>query len=90
MRDEKLKVLRGLRRMSGNEVLTNVVRGQYTAGAVNGSVVPGFTDEIGHPTATEVAHDLIGPDRAYHEAWRVARQCTATSSTAAPVGCAVR
>jgi glucose-6-phosphate 1-dehydrogenase len=53
VRDEKLKVLRGLRRMSGNEVRTNVVRGQFTAGAVNGSVVPAFADEIGHPTTTE-------------------------------------
>jgi glucose-6-phosphate 1-dehydrogenase len=53
VRDEKMKVLRSLRPLSGGDVASNVVRGQYGAGAVNGSIAKGFADEIGRPTRTE-------------------------------------
>ncbi|GMA64532.1 glucose-6-phosphate dehydrogenase [Alicyclobacillus fastidiosus] len=45
IRDEKVKVLRSLRRYSVDEVKNHVVRGQYTAGEVNGKAVPGYLDE---------------------------------------------
>jgi glucose-6-phosphate 1-dehydrogenase len=53
VRDEKLKVLRSLRPLSGGDVASSVVRGQYAPGAINGSTAKGFADEIGHPTRTE-------------------------------------
>ena len=53
VRDEKMKVLRGLRPLRGPDVGTQVVRGQYTAGAIDGVAVPGFVDEVGAPTQTE-------------------------------------
>jgi glucose-6-phosphate 1-dehydrogenase len=46
VRDEKVKVLRALRPFGGPEdVARNVVRGQYTAGAINGQPVAGYRQE---------------------------------------------
>ena len=53
VRDEKIKVLKSLRPLAGDDVAHATVRGQYIAGAVDGAAVPGFADEIGKPTATE-------------------------------------
>lgn len=59
IRDEKLKVLRSLKPWTSASLRTDVVRGQYTAGTVNGSSVPGYTDEngvaLGSTTETFVA-----------------------------------
>jgi glucose-6-phosphate 1-dehydrogenase len=44
-RDEKLKVLRALRPLTGRDVLQKTVRGQYKAGAVNGKPVVGYLEE---------------------------------------------
>ncbi|QBY51984.1 glucose-6-phosphate dehydrogenase [Cupriavidus oxalaticus] len=49
VRDEKLKVLRSLRPMSPEDVRRNTVRGQYTAGAIGGELVPGYLQEDGIP-----------------------------------------
>ena len=49
MRDEKLKVLRALRPLTGTEVLAKTVRGQYRAGAANGKPVVGYLEETGVP-----------------------------------------
>ena len=56
MRDEKLKVLRALRPIAGDEVATKTVRGQYRAGAINGELVPGYLEEIG--AASSAHRDL--------------------------------
>src|SRR5437867_4249415 len=40
IRDEKVKVVRCLRRMSADEVRNDVVRAQYGEGAINGQAVP--------------------------------------------------
>src|SRR5437588_7745908 len=40
IRDEKVKVVRSLRRMNPELVASNVVRGQYDAGTINGKPVP--------------------------------------------------
>lgn len=53
VRDEKVKVFRSLRPISGAEVATLTVRGQYAAGAIAGQPVPGYRDELGRPSGTE-------------------------------------
>lgn len=45
IRDEKVKVLRSLRRIVGAAVSQDVVRSQYTAGAINGKDVPAYLKE---------------------------------------------
>ncbi len=47
VRDEKLKVLRALLPLSGQEALRNTVRGQYRAGAIEGAPVVGYQEEDG-------------------------------------------
>jgi glucose-6-phosphate 1-dehydrogenase len=49
VRDEKLKVLRALKRLEGQEALRNTVRGQYRAGAIAGQPVIGYLDETDVP-----------------------------------------
>ena len=46
VRDEKIKVLRSLRPIGTDEVNTNTVRGQYTAGAIDNRTVPGYLGEL--------------------------------------------
>jgi glucose-6-phosphate 1-dehydrogenase len=53
VRDEKLKVLRSLRRINGNEAPKLTVRGQYRAGASSGGAVKGYIEELGGPSTTE-------------------------------------
>src|SRR5947208_781578 len=47
IRDEKVKVVRALRRIIGPEVAKSVVRAQYTAGAIGGQPVPAYRQEKG-------------------------------------------
>jgi glucose-6-phosphate 1-dehydrogenase len=47
IRDEKVKVVRALRRLVGPEVAKSVVRAQYTEGAIGGQPVPGYRQEKG-------------------------------------------
>ena len=49
VRDEKVKVLRALRLVGRDET----VRGQYRAGAIGGTAVPGYDEELGKPSDTE-------------------------------------
>lgn len=49
IRDEKVKVLRSIQRFSTEEIRQNVVRGQYIAGQMNGSPVPGYREETHVP-----------------------------------------
>jgi glucose-6-phosphate 1-dehydrogenase len=46
LRDEKLKVLRSLKPISGQEVSKLTVRGQYRAGSVDGGAVASYQDEL--------------------------------------------
>ncbi|MCS7008700.1 MAG: glucose-6-phosphate dehydrogenase [Chthoniobacterales bacterium] len=50
IRDEKVKVLRALRPIVGNDVALYTVRAQYTAGRVEGQPVFGYRQETGIPT----------------------------------------
>lgn len=47
VRDEKLKVLRSLKPLDPEGLLTKVVRGQYRAGAAEGKPAPGYLEEPG-------------------------------------------
>jgi glucose-6-phosphate 1-dehydrogenase len=49
VRDEKVKVLRALRKVEVGETVT----GQYRAGAIAGQAVPGYDEELGKPSVTE-------------------------------------
>lgn len=51
VRDEKVKVIKALRPIIGEDIQHNVVRGQYEAGLSNNERVPRYRDESG------VAHD---------------------------------
>jgi glucose-6-phosphate 1-dehydrogenase len=53
VRDEKLKVLRALKRINGNEAPKHTVRGQYRAGASAGGPVKGYVEELGKDSNTE-------------------------------------
>lgn len=62
IRDEKVKVLRALRPLRGEDVFGHVVRAQYKAGLINGQPVPAYRDAEGVPpksmTETYVALQL--------------------------------
>ena len=49
IRDEKVKVLRALRPVAATEM----VRGQYAAGAVEGAAAGGFAEDLGEASGTE-------------------------------------
>ena len=49
VRDEKVKVLRSLRPVAPGDSVT----GQYGAGAINGTAVPGYDEELGRDSDTE-------------------------------------
>ena len=49
VRDEKVKVLRALRKVVAGETVT----GQYRAGAIGGQAVPGYDEELGKESDTE-------------------------------------
>ncbi|MDQ1081940.1 glucose-6-phosphate dehydrogenase [Pseudoroseomonas cervicalis] len=55
VRDEKVKVLRALRPIPRHEAHLHTVRGQYTAGAIQGQPVPGYRADLGEegPSLTE-------------------------------------
>ena len=65
VRDEKVKVLRSLRRIGRSDVAAETVTGQYKAGAVGGAPVPGYVDE-GGAAATETFVAL----KAHVDNWR--------------------
>lgn len=52
VRDEKLKVLQALKPLTGHDVIRNTVRGQYSAGAVDGKSVPGYAEELDGDSST--------------------------------------
>jgi len=63
VRDEKVKVLRSLRRL---DAVKESVIGQYAAGAVAGAPVPGYADELEKPSDTETFVAL----KAHVDNWR--------------------
>jgi glucose-6-phosphate 1-dehydrogenase len=67
VRDEKIKVLRALKPIVGDDVALKTVRGQYRAGAVGGDPAPGYVDEIGADASTTETFVVI---KAEIEGWR--------------------
>ena len=66
VRDEKVKVLRALRPIDAASVEANSVTGQYQAGAIGGSAVPAYAEELGQPSGTETFVAL----KAHVDNWR--------------------
>ncbi|RZA20974.1 MAG: glucose-6-phosphate dehydrogenase [Lysobacteraceae bacterium] len=66
VRNEKIKVLRSLRAIGREQVATESVAGQYTAGAIDGVAVPGYAQELGRDSRTETFVAL----RAHVDNWR--------------------
>ena len=66
VRNEKIKVLRSLRAIDRSNVSTESVVGQYSAGASEGKVVPGYAEELGRASRTETFVAL----RAHVDNWR--------------------
>jgi glucose-6-phosphate 1-dehydrogenase len=66
VRNEKIKVLRSLRPIGRNDVATETVAGQYTAGAIGGQAVPGYLEELGRSSRTETFVAM----RAHIDNWR--------------------
>lgn len=62
VRDEKVKVLRALRLVNADEVVT----GQYRGGASTGQIVPGYDEELGRDSDTETFVAL----KAHVDNWR--------------------
>ncbi len=53
IRDEKVKVLRSLRRVTGKDVARHVVRAQYSEGSINGKEVVAYRQEQNIPAESE-------------------------------------
>jgi glucose-6-phosphate 1-dehydrogenase len=68
VRDEKVKVLRSLRPVVGNDVLSNFYRAQYVAGYIDGKKMPGYKDEDGVPVNSITETFLAG--RLFVDNWR--------------------
>ncbi|GHF20886.1 glucose-6-phosphate 1-dehydrogenase [Kordiimonas sediminis] len=68
IREEKLKVLRCLKPLSGSDIDDNVVRGQYAAGAIKGQAVGAYTEDLRleAPSRTETFVAI----KAHIENWR--------------------
>ena len=66
VRDEKLKVLCALRPFSAEDFRLNVIRGQYHAGRIDGTAVPGYAELLGEATTTETYVAL----KTYVDNWR--------------------
>ena len=67
VRDEKLKVLRSLRPITDSTVQSRTVRGQYRAGAVNATAVPGYLDDLQSTRSTTETFVVL---KAEIENWR--------------------
>ncbi len=68
VRDEKIKVLRALKPLIGQDVLENTVRGQYRAGAYAEGTVPAYLDEKDIPADSDT--ETFVAMRAEIESWR--------------------
>ena len=66
VRDEKVKVLRSLRPLTGETVAAECVTGQYGKGAIDGGAVPGYAEELGRESPAETFVAL----KAHVDNWR--------------------
>ncbi|RJF92359.1 glucose-6-phosphate dehydrogenase [Noviherbaspirillum saxi] len=68
VRDEKLKVLRSLRKMSMADIARDTVRGRYGRGAIGAEEVIGYLDEADVPEASST--ETFVALRAHVDTWR--------------------
>ena len=68
VRDEKLKIIRSLRPIAGEDAMTETYRAQYVAGTVDEKRVPGYKDESG-VAATSVTETFLAA-RLFVDNWR--------------------
>jgi glucose-6-phosphate 1-dehydrogenase len=68
VRDEKLKVLRSLRKLSGDDVYKNTVRAQYRSGAIENEVVVDYAEEPG--VAADSQNETYAALRVHIDNWR--------------------
>ncbi len=66
VRDEKIKVLRALRRFTPASAATHTVRGQYEAGFAAGAPAPAYEEELGRESGIETFVAL----KTYIDNWR--------------------
>ena len=67
IRNEKLKVLEALRPLFDSDVDSNIVRGQYVPGDLNGKIVPGYLEELNEGASKTETFVAI---RAHIDNWR--------------------
>ncbi len=68
IRDEKVKVMRAIPMLTPEQVATDTVRGQYTAGVVDGQPMPGYKEEKGvAPNSTTETYVAL---KLFIENWR--------------------
>jgi glucose-6-phosphate 1-dehydrogenase len=67
VRDEKLKVLKSLKPFTSDTLDSNIVRGQYRAGASETGPVSGYLDELGDPDSKTETFVAI---KAWIDNWR--------------------
>jgi len=70
IREEKIKVLKALRPIVDELVDENTVRGQYVAGQLNDTAVPGYLEELGNDSSCIETYVAI---RAHIDNWRWAK-----------------
>lgn len=68
VRDEKVKVLKALRPMSGRDAILNTYRAQYASGSDDGHRVPGYKDEKG--VAPDSITETYLAARVFVDNWR--------------------
>ena len=68
VRDEKVKVLRAIRPLIGEDIEQSTVRGQYTQGWVLGEQVPGYREEPN--VATDSQTETFAALRLFIDNWR--------------------
>ncbi|MEC8633122.1 MAG: glucose-6-phosphate dehydrogenase [Pseudomonadota bacterium] len=69
IRDEKVKIVRALRRIDSQSVNEKVVRGQYINGWIRGTAVPGYLDEEGCEIGSSDTETYIAI-KAHIDNWR--------------------
>ncbi|MDX1795313.1 MAG: glucose-6-phosphate dehydrogenase [Hydrogenovibrio sp.] len=68
LRDEKVKLLKSIRKINKNNVKAQAYRAQYAEGEVNGQVVPGYLDEPG--VAEDSVTETYAAMKLYIDNWR--------------------
>ena len=69
IRDEKVKIVKALRRIDESNVSDHVVRGQYSRGWVLGESVPGYSDEPGSQSERSDTETFVAI-KAHVDNWR--------------------